>query len=439
MEQNEKHEETKLQEPKGEQKEHAGYRMGVTLKEKGKGGIKIKKNIAIAIGVVAILIVAFLLFAAMYSPAKTAEKNSPIIQGSNNSQFLPQENNTANASLPSIELIEIADTKCADCFNVKELTDVIKTLELTIKSEKSIAFDSTEGKALVAKYKIEKVPTLIITGEIEKSQKLMEGLSQVGRFSDGNRTFVLEKMIPVYYDLNEQKYKGRVSTILVEEKTCEKCQDYNKVIDSLKTSGVKFSTNEVINASSKEGIALIAKYKIEKIPTLIFSQDAEEYDFLMTALKEVATKEADQNYVLRQITPPYINVSNSKLVGIVDVTSLVDKSCKNCYDTKIHLDLLPQYGMAIGNLKTIDVSTPEGKALVAKYNIDEIPTILLSKEAADYPVFAKVWLQVGTTESDGIMIFRNMSVLGTMTYKSLKTNVTFNENQTITAIANTTQ
>ena len=66
-----------------------------------------------------------------------------------------------------IELIVVKNSKCADCFDISTIVSHIKNANVNITKQTMHEFDSKEGKALVSKYKIEKVPTVVITGEID--------------------------------------------------------------------------------------------------------------------------------------------------------------------------------------------------------------------------------------------------------------------------------
>ena len=67
------------------------------------------------------------------------------------------------------------------------------------------------------------------------------------------------------------------------------------------------------------------------------------------------------------------------------------------------------------------LSGQEGKNLVGKYNIKKVPTVLLSPEASAYEALSQVWERVGTVESDGVFVFREMEAIN-QTYKDLNNN-----------------
>ena len=61
-------------------------------------------------------------------------------------------------------------------FDISPVIAYVKNSNVNATRENSVEFDSKEGKGLISKYKIKKVPSLIITGEIGKVK--IEGLEK---------------------------------------------------------------------------------------------------------------------------------------------------------------------------------------------------------------------------------------------------------------------
>ncbi|MDO8618388.1 MAG: hypothetical protein Q7R49_00420, partial [Candidatus Daviesbacteria bacterium] len=72
--------------------------------------------------------------------------------------------------------------------------------------------------------------------------------------------------------------------------------------------------------------------------------------------------------------------------------------------------------------RSVDISSVEGKSLLARYGITKVPTILISPEADQYANLKNVWKNVGTVETDGWYVFREMQQLRGAVYKDLTTN-----------------
>ena len=67
----------------------------------------------------------------------------------------------------------------------------------------------------------------------------------------------------------------------------------------------------------------------------------------------------------------------------------------------------------------LDISDPEGEKIVKKYDILQVPTIVLSADIGYYDdvvyspgqTFSDIWQGVGTVEPDGAYVFRNVDVM----------------------------
>ena len=82
---------------------------------------------------------------------------------------------------------------------------------------------------------------------------------------------------------------------------------------------------------------------------------------------------------------------------------------------------MTSFGAYIADQKLLDVQTSEGRHLLNKYNIELLPTIILSKDASDYLSLKSVWPNVGTIEEDGSYVFRQ-GVKSMGVYKDMTSN-----------------
>jgi len=108
------------------------------------------------------------------------------------------------------------------------------------------------------------------------------------------------------------------------------------------------------------------------------------------------------------------------VAGLVELTLLNDSSCTKCYDVNVHKTILNRFGITLAAEKTLDVSDDEGKALIEKYGITLVPTMIISQDASAYPLFTPVWATVGSVEDDGVYVFRKPDVMK-VPYKDLST------------------
>ncbi|MBS3114511.1 hypothetical protein J4448_05405 [Candidatus Woesearchaeota archaeon] len=313
-----------------------------------------------------------------------------------------------------IELIVVKNSKCADCFDISTIVSHIKNANVNITKQTMHEFDSKEGKALVSKYKIEKVPTVVITGEIDKFN--IQGLEK------RENALLFTQINPPYTNAATGKIDGRVTLYLLKDSTCEKCNDLSTLILQIKGAGVKIYEEKNAELSSNEGKELISKYNIGFVPSLVLSKDAAAYEVIQSAWPQVGSRENDGSYVLRTIYPPFINLTTNQLRGIVNIIYLTDKSCVECYDVNQHKEILTSqqsFAVRIDKEESYDIIDAKGKELVARYNIKLVPATILSSEIGVYPT-SRILRQFFSVENDGSYVFRQLQAVGT--YKDLATN-----------------
>lgn len=316
-----------------------------------------------------------------------------------------------------ISLVSIVAENCSDCFGISQLVSGLKSAPVSIVSEKSIDFSSAEAKQLIQKYSITKVPALIITGETEK-QNVKSSLSKVGDSANG--AIVFSNPPPVYVNVSTGTEVGKVSATIISADSCAQCSNVSLILPSLKASGVVLSSEKTYDYATSQGKVLLEEYNITKVPAIIFSKDLAAYPTIAQAWGRLGTIGKDGSYVMSTPIPPYVDISSGKVAGLVSATYLADKSCTECYNVSLHKSALLSFGISPSSETTYDISAPEGKALLSKYNITLVPTIVLSSEASAYPQLLSVWKQVGSIEKDGSYVFRATELMGA--YKDLLSN-----------------
>lgn len=312
-----------------------------------------------------------------------------------------------------VELALLKNSKCSDCPDISAAAGYIKNLNVNITAERTLEFNSKEGKELISKYKIEKIPTIIVTGEIDK-------LSVQG-FVKRENVLVIAELIPPYTNAVTGAIEGRIAAYYLKDPECTKCNDLKTLAAQIKSAGVKLYEEKIISIKSDEGRKMVQKYNIGFVPTVILSKDASEYAIINQAWAQIGSKEADGSYVLRQANPPFINLTTNELKGVVNITYLSDKSCADCYNASLHKSILtsPQsFAVTLGKEENYDISDDKGKELIAKYNITMVPTIVLSNEISAYPS-NNVLKQFFAVHKDGSYVFTKVSSVGT--YKDLST------------------
>ena len=308
-----------------------------------------------------------------------------------------------------ISLTTIADSSCSDCFDLTPLLERIEGAHVNITERVDLSVE--EGAELLAQYGIEKLPTIIITGEINKS-----GISGLDEVDDA---LVLTAVDAPFVDVASGKVRGLVSVIHLEDPGCSACVDLAASIEELKQS-LTITSVDTFARSSVNAKAAIAKYGIKQLPALILSSEYSAYSSAED-LESVGVIASDGGLVIETLQPPYVDAITGKVEGVVDWIMLTDASCAECYDVSMHKTILARFGFAFGKEETFAIDSARGKELLEQYGITSVPTIIVSSDAKAYDAFTQVWPQVGTEESDGMFVFRNNGILG-QTYKDLETN-----------------
>jgi len=206
----------------------------------------------------------------------------------------------------NLDVMIIRDDKCVYCYDPEGLIGEISTEGVYIRSKRQIDYRHEEAKELVLKYKIEKVPAIIIGGEINKTENLSNKLKAAGDVVNG--TFVFKSPGMPYVDTQTGKTIGSVKIILMSANDCSECYNYEKYIAELKILGIPTSNRETIDYMSGAGKTMVSEKSIERVPTFILLGDLDQYP----TLKKIQDYENDV-FVLRDVIGPYFNIREGRL------------------------------------------------------------------------------------------------------------------------------
>ncbi len=324
-------------------------------------------------------------------------------------------------------VMNMLGTDCKDCFNISVAKDFINQ-QKTVKLKEVKEFSIEDSEEFVKKYNLSKLPAIVITGEVSNLT--------IPNFNKVEDALIFDKTPAPYYDVATKSIRGKVEVIMLKDETCTECFDMSQIVQQMEAAGVKIAETKTLSPTGAEGKELINKYKIEKLPGLLLSKDALDYDIITQVWAQVGSEESDGMLVLRLVNPPYINISTGKTEGLVTLTYIVDDKCTECFNTSIYKEILQQgFNMHFQTEETLEASSTKGKFLIKKYNITSAPTIVISKEASAYPNFAQGWDSVGTEEKDGVFIFRKVDLLKNVfaqkgqpfAYKNLETGEVLND------------
>lgn len=321
----------------------------------------------------------------------------------------------------TIQLTKITTPGCSQCFNLENALQTLKKQNVTMSEEKTVTFDSSEGQALVQQFGINRVPTYILKGEVRK--KSLEGIMKANGEIKSD-TFVFTKVAPIFIDPVTKKEKGWVTVTYLTDSSCPQCGDLTLGIEGYKRIGVKITDEHAFEWNSPQGQQVISQYHVTKVPTFLFSQDIDFYEGVKTIWQRLGSVEQDGTHIARTMLPPYRDLEKGHIVGLVDMIYLVDANCVECYKPQEVLRniLVQGYRVGIRSERTVDIMSVEGQALKNGYRISKLPTILISPEVDEYAQLKNVWNSVGSVETDGWYVFREMARMGAITYKDLNTN-----------------
>ncbi|MBI2143423.1 hypothetical protein HYU20_03730 [Candidatus Woesearchaeota archaeon] len=314
------------------------------------------------------------------------------------------------SKLPSIEVTAIEADGCAQCTPLESITAQVAAARANVTKSTVLKSADSESQQLIREYSIRRLPTAIVTGEVDKAG--IAGFTKVGN------ALVHTQTAPPYVDVATGSVKGLVTLTYVNASGCSECPDLMPAVQQLR-SLITVKGINVVDKDSPEGKELVGEYAMTRLPGILVSSDVAEYP-LSAQLAATGTVKKDGSIALGA-NPPYLNTSTGKVDGIANLIMLNDSSCGSCYDVTMHIPIVKRFQVYLGSTKAVDASSAEGKELTAKYNITAVPTILITGDVSVYAQLAAVWGAVGTVEEDGAYVFRTMSAIAGRQYKNLAT------------------
>jgi len=85
------------------------------------------------------------------------------------------------------------------------------------------------------------------------------------------------------------------------DQECTDCYDVTLHKLILFRLGLRLGDERFIDISSEQGQAFIERYAITLVPTVVLSQEAQQYDLFEQVWPDVGTKEDDGSYVFRAV------------------------------------------------------------------------------------------------------------------------------------------
>ncbi|MFA4952764.1 MAG: hypothetical protein WC584_00925 [Candidatus Pacearchaeota archaeon] len=355
-----------------------------------KNILKDEKILTIIIAVLVVLFAILLSFPNMTSPIKDIMSKEKIY---------------------SVDIIKI--NGCDDCFDLNRvLTVVKKDNSIEIKEIKDLDYKSKEAESLIKEYGIKTTPALIVKSRgIEKREFNKE------IFSSGKNYLLFDKSVP-YLDLSSGEIKGKVDFKEIQDSSCKECPSLSSLEKQLEALGIKKKNYEIIDSSQEEGKKLIKDNNIRFYNNLIIGKEIKAYWWIFPSLSKALTEEKDYYVFSEPIVYPYKDAITGMIKGKVEVIYVTANDCNDCSNVSVLKEDFEKSGVYIAKDKYIDYSSGEGKQITSNYNINAVPTIILSKEILDYPRLSETLKELGTFEKDDSFVFRELKKLN-LKYKEI--------------------
>lgn len=281
-------------------------------------------KIVSAVAVIAVIAMFYSILTVQNAGAKLDAQG--IILNSIGSGAGGQQQNQPPVETAEISLILIGDSSNQDLIDLQSLAGQLKSLQgIQLVSEKSLEKDSAEAKQLIEKYRIEKIPALLLQGETRKVAALTQNWSRLGSI-ESDDTMVLRSVPPLYLELSSGRVRGITGAVYLA------VPDKNEVFDIdifkqilANAFGIKPAVERTVDYNSSAGKELVEKYKLEKLPAFFVSGDLNAYSNFEQVWQQAGSIESDGNYVFRSLEVlsglKYLDLNKNEVVEAAGQTA----------------------------------------------------------------------------------------------------------------------
>ncbi|NCN07565.1 hypothetical protein GW933_02615 [Candidatus Falkowbacteria bacterium] len=232
-------------------------------------------------------------------------------------------NNTGTSQdAPKLRITVVTSKNCeGKCFDINLFLDALKQNGIEELGTETINIEDKQGQDLVNKYGIEKVPTVLISGELDKNPQLAQAWSALGEVIDN--VFVFRKLIPPYIEVSTGNLRGNFSLVYLTDEACSGCYDVKLHDTALGNLGLATTDAKSVDVSSDEGKDLIKQYNISSAPTILLSGDLSEYTGLQQIWPQVGSISDDGTYVFTKLDEmgSYMNLETGKIIEVQPPTT----------------------------------------------------------------------------------------------------------------------
>ncbi len=216
----------------------------------------------------------------------------------------------------------LTDPFCTECVDPKLTVESFKKAGVKITDQKEITWNSQEGRQIISQYKIIKLPTFLLSSDIDFYANVKSSWDKIGTIEQ-DKTYVARNLLLPYRDLEENKILGLVDLIYLTDSSCLDCYNAQEIQKPILKQGygIGIRSDRFVDILSTEGRNLVNKYNITKVPTILLSPEADLYTNLKNIWKNVGTVEDDGWYVFREMQQLrgsiYKNLETNEVIGRV--------------------------------------------------------------------------------------------------------------------------
>ena len=215
----------------------------------------------------------------------------------------PYYNVSESRVVGRVSLTILNAPSCTKCQNIATAINGFKQAGVKFVDERTVDYNSAEGKQLIAKNNIQAIPAAVISEEIDVYPGMTQVFTQLNAVNrDGFYAVAVTR--PPYVNATTNSIAGLADMIYLKDDSCAECYNVSQH-RIIVTQGfvVTLDEEKTVDVSSKEGKDLVSKYKIEKVPTMLLSPDVDAYPALKQVWTDqrqpVGTIESDGWYVFR--------------------------------------------------------------------------------------------------------------------------------------------
>ncbi len=196
----------------------------------------------------------------------------------------------------------LTDASCPQCFNPKPIIDSYKKSGIIITDIKEIPFNAADGKSIISRYKITKVPTFLFSSDVDFYDSVKNSWPQIGTIEQ-DKTYVARNVPLPYRDVVKNQVVGLVDIVYLTDATCDGCYDAVQTHRPILTQGlgVGLRSERTVDINSAAGKLFVNKYKITKAPTILLSPGVDQYTNVKNVWESVGTVEPDGWYAFRRL------------------------------------------------------------------------------------------------------------------------------------------